>query len=153
LEQRKPDMMMETGLDAKDELIQALREELETVITEEWCSAVYTGANAPKDADPESNLQQRTVMQVLARSVRTQRLYFIIRSTIMSLISALITLIVVLYLGTINVTQAVLLGIIVFIIALITSRLLDKQIIQTTKKIIHQLNKHKKLRNFILNQL
>ena len=152
MEQPKPDTS-ETGLDAKDELIQALREELETVITEEWCTAVYTRANAPKDADPECNTQQRTVMQVLTRSVRTQRLYFVIRAIIMSLIGALLTLIVVLYLGTINVIQAVLLGIIVFIIALVTSRLLDKQIIQTTKKIIHQLNKHKKLRNFILNQL
>lgn len=145
--------MMETGVDAKDELIQALREELETVITKEWCDAVYTHANAPKDADPECDTQKQTVMQVLARSVRTQRLYFIIRSTIMSLISALITLIVVLYLGTLNVTQAVLLGITLFIFALVASRLLDKQIIQTIKKIIHQLNKHKKLRNFILNQL
>jgi hypothetical protein len=152
LEQRKPDTS-ETGLDAKDELIQALREELETVITEEWCDAVYTSANAPKDADPECNLQKQTVMQILTRSIRTQRLYFIIRAATMSLISALITLIIVFYLGTINVTQAVLLGILVFIIALITSRLLDKQIIQTTKKIIHQLNKHKKLRNFILKQL
>ena len=152
MEQRKPDTS-ETGLDAKDELIQALREELETVITEEWCNAVYTRTNPPKDADPECNLQKQTVMQILTRSVRTQRLYFIIRAATMSLISALITLIVVLYLGTINVTQAVLLGILVFAIALITSRLFDKQIIQTTKKIIHQLNKHKKLRNFILNQL
>ena len=152
MEQRKPDTE-ETGVDAKDELIQALREELETVITQEWCNTVITRANPPKDADPECSMQKRTVMQVLTRSVRTQRLYFIIRAAIMSLISALITLIVVLYLGTINVTQAVLLGILVFAIALVTSRLLDKQIIQTTKKIIHQLNKHKKLRNFILKQL
>ena len=152
MEQRKPDTS-ETGLDAKDELIQALREELETVITQEWCNTVYTRANAPKDADPECNLQKQTVMQILTRSVRTQRLYFIIRAAIMSLISALITLIIVFYLGTINVTQAVLLGILVFAIALVTSRLFDKQIIQTTKKIIHQLNKHKKLRNFILKQL
>ena len=152
MEQSKPDTS-ETGVDAKDELIQSLREELETVITQEWCDAVYTRANAPKDPDPECNTRKQTVMQVLARSVRTQRLYFIIRSTIMSLISALITLIVVLYLGTLNVTQAVLLGIILFIFALVASRLFDKQIIQTIKKIIHQLNKHKKLRNFILNQL
>ena len=152
MEQRKPDTS-ETGVDAKDELIQALQEELETVINEEWCNAVYTQTNPPKEADPECNTRKRTVMQVLTRSVRTQRLYFIIRAAIMSLISALITLIVVLYLGTINVTQAVLLGILVFAIALVTSRLLDKQIIQTTKKIIHQLNKHKKLRNFILKQL
>ena len=152
MEQRKPDTS-ETGVDAKDELIQALRDELETVITEEWCNAVYTRANPPKDADPECDTRKRTVMQVLARSVRTQRLYFIIRTSIMSLISALITLIVVLYLGTLNVTQAVLLGIILFIFALVASRLFDKQIIQTIKKIIHQLNKHKKLRNFILNQL
>ena len=152
MEQRKSDTS-DTGLDAKDELIQALREELETVITEEWCDAVYTRTNSPKDADPECDTRKRTVMQVLARSVRTQRLYFIIRTSIMSLISALITLIIVFYLGTINVTQAVLLGIIVFAIALATSRLFDKQIIQTTKKIIHQLNKHKKLRNFILKQL
>jgi hypothetical protein len=71
----------------------------------------------------------------------------------MGLISALITFMVVWFLGTVQVAQVILLGLFVFIVALVVSRLFDKQIVKASKKIITLLNKHEKLRMFILKKL
>ena len=90
---------------------------------------------------------------VLAESVQTQRLYFVVRSVLMSLISALIYFLVVLYLGAIDAVQAAFLGVFVFVAALVVSRLFDKQIVKASKKIISFLNKHRQLRTFVLKKL
>jgi ABC-type transport system involved in cytochrome bd biosynthesis fused ATPase/permease subunit len=92
-------------------------------------------------------------MGILAASVRTQRLYFVVRSAIMSLISALVVLIVVWYLGTIGVVQAVFLGIFLFVVSLVVSRLFDRQIVNVSKKIIRFLNRHGRAREFVLKKL
>jgi ABC-type transport system involved in cytochrome bd biosynthesis fused ATPase/permease subunit len=80
-------------------------------------------------------------------------LYFVIRATIMGLMSALITFIVVWYLGMIDVAEAVFLGIFVFVVSLVVSRLFDKQIVRVSKKIVNFLNKHRRLRMFVLKNL
>ena len=90
---------------------------------------------------------------VIAESVYTQRLYFVVRSILMSLISALIYFLVVLYLGAIDAVQAAFLGGFVFVVALIVSRLFDKEIVTVSKKIISILNKHKRTKTFVLNRL
>ncbi len=144
--------MSQTEVEAKDELIRAMQEDLDRVVTKEFCDAIYAQASGA-DSDAEYEQRKKTVMSVLLSSVRTQRLYFVIRSGMMSLIAALITFIVVLYLGTINVVQAVLLGIFIFIISLTVTRLLDKQIIKAIKKIIRYLTRHQKLEKFILKNL
>ena len=96
----------------------------------------------------------RTAMtMVLWNSVQTQRLYFVVRSVIMSLISAVIYFTVVLYLGSINAVQAALVGVFVFIVALVVSRLFDKQIVAGSKKIIRYLNKYERIRAFVLKRL
>jgi ABC-type multidrug transport system fused ATPase/permease subunit len=142
--------------DTKDELIQAMQEELDRAVTKEL---YYDSIHAVPDSKQESNANvdheriKSTVMAVLVASVQTQRLYFVIRSVIMGLISALITFIVVWFLGTVQVAQVILLGLFVFIIALIVSRLFDKQIVKASKKIITLLDKHKRLRTFILKKL
>ncbi len=123
-------------MDVEDELIRAMREELEGVVAKELRDSVSAG-----------------VTGVLVASVRIQRLYFVIRATIMGLMSALITFIVVWYLGMIDVAEAVFLGIFVFVVSLVVSRLFDKQIVRVSKKIVNFLNKHRRLRTFVLKNL
>jgi Flp pilus assembly protein TadB len=137
--------------DAEDELIRAAREELERVTAGELCNT----ACAESEADAHSERERRTsmMMGVLVVSVRTQRLYFVIRSTIMGLMSAFITLVVVWYLGTIGVAQAVFLGISVFAVSLVVSRLFDRQIVRVSKRIVNFLDKRRRLRAFVLKNL
>ena len=137
--------MVETGIDLEDELILAMREELERVFSE--VKVEVDTANA------ERKKQMKVIMDMLMTSVRTQRLYFVVRSAIMSLVSALITFIIVGYLGMIDVVQVVFLGIFLFVGSLIVSRLFDRQIVKVSKKIIRVLNRHKRARAFVLKNL
>ncbi len=134
--------MSKIGVDDKDSLIKAMQNDLDRVLTEE-------------SGDSELQLKgiRRAMRAVLVESVQTQRLYFVIRSVLMSMISALIYFIVVLYFGTIDAVQAALLGVFVFIVALIVSRLFDKQIVKASKKIINYLNKYRRIRTFVLKRL
>lgn len=144
--------MVETDIDVKDELIRAMREELESAFVEEKCDAVYAES---KTADAEADFEKRkkTMMGILAASVRTQRLYFVVRSAIMSLISALMFFVVVWYLGTIDVIQVVFLSIFLFAASLVLSRLFDRQIVTVSKRIVNFLNRHKRARSFVLKKL
>ena len=142
--------MVETGVDFGDELILAMREELERALAEEKCEVV-TAEGSVANANRER--RKKAVTGILVASVRTQRLYFVVRSAIMSLISALMFFIVVLYLGAIDATQAVFLGIFLFVASLVASRLFDRQIVKVSKRIINFLNKHKRLRMLVLKKL
>jgi len=78
------------------------------------------------------------------------RLYFIVRSWIMGQIGAIIFLIIVWYLVTINFIQSLILGAFVFTLSLLISRFFEPEINKGTKKILKYLNKHPKLKKFIL---
>ena len=133
--------MPETGLD-EDYLIRVMQKDLDMILAEE-----------PGDTGSKFVKAREAMMTVLVDSVQTQRLYFVVRSVLMSLISAMIYFIVVLYFGTIDAVQAAFLGVFVFIVALIVSRLFDKQIVRASKKIIQYLNKYKRVRTFVLKRL
>jgi ABC-type transport system involved in cytochrome bd biosynthesis fused ATPase/permease subunit len=105
------------------------------------------------DSDSQFDRTRQAMKAVLVESVQTQRLYFVVRSVLMSLISALIYFTVVLYFGTINAFQAAFIGVFVFVAALVVSRLFDKQIVKISKKIIQYLNKYKRIRKFVLKRL
>jgi ABC-type transport system involved in cytochrome bd biosynthesis fused ATPase/permease subunit len=134
--------MSETGVDDQDSLIQAMQNDLDRALAEE-----------SGDSELQFMRTRETMMSVLVESVQTQRLYFVVRSVIMSLISAVIYFVVVLYFGTIDAVQAAFLGVFVFIVALIVSRLFDKQIVRASKKIIQYLNKYRRIRTFVLKRL
>jgi ABC-type transport system involved in cytochrome bd biosynthesis fused ATPase/permease subunit len=134
--------MSETGVDDKDSLIQAMQKDLDKKLAEE-----------SGDSELKFTRTRGAMMSVLVESVQTQRLYFVVRSVLMSLISALIYFVVVLYFGTIDAVQAAFLGVFVFIVALIMSRLFDKQIVLASKKIIQYLNKYRRIRTFVLKRL
>jgi ABC-type transport system involved in cytochrome bd biosynthesis fused ATPase/permease subunit len=134
--------MSEKGVDERDYLIRAMQKDLDRILAEDL-----------GDADSQLARNRRAMTAVLAESVQTQRLYFVVRSVLMSLISALVYFVVVLYFGTIDAVQAAFLGIFVFVVALVVSRLFDKQIIAASKRIISYLNRHRGFRRFVLKRL
>jgi ABC-type transport system involved in cytochrome bd biosynthesis fused ATPase/permease subunit len=142
LKEKRERDMSETGVDDKDSLIRAMQKDLDRILSEE-----------SGDIDSQFVRTRSAMTAVLVESVQMQRLYFVVRSVIMSLISALIYFIVVLYFGTINAVQAAFLGVFVFIVALVASRLFDKQIVTASKKIIRFLNKYQRIRTFVLKRL
>jgi cytochrome c-type biogenesis protein CcmH/NrfG len=134
--------MSRIDLDNNDQLIRAMEKDLDRILTEETA-----------DGESQSVGTRGTMKAVITESVRTQRLYFVVRSVLMSFMSALIYFLVVLYMGAIDAVQAAFLGIFVFVAALVVSRLFDKQIVHASKKIISFLNKHERLRTFVLQKL
>ncbi|MCW4054018.1 MAG: hypothetical protein NWE84_03745 [Candidatus Bathyarchaeota archaeon] len=134
--------MSKTDLDEKDHLIRVMRKDLDRILSKESVNA-----------NSQSVGTRGAMNIVIAESVQTQRLYFVVRSVLMSLISALFYFFVVLYLGAIDAVQAAFLGVFVFVAALVVSRLFDKQIVIASKKIISFLNKHERLRKFVLKKL
>lgn len=146
--------MTQTDIDSEDALIQAMQEDLERVVMREVCESIQLekGSNkvTQKKLAIECNRRKNTVMKLLNASVRTQRLYFVLRSIFMGFISAFITFTVILYLGTIDFVQAIFLGIFVFTFSLMFSRLFDTQIVFVSMKIIRFLEKHDRIRSIVL---
>lgn len=146
--------MNHTDLDLDDALIQAMQEELDSILINEVCESIKLekGINkvSQKELDLECEKRKNSVLIILNKSVRTQRLYFVLRSLFMGLISALITFSMILYLGTIDFVQAVFLGIFVFVFSLVFTRLFDEQIVSVSMKIISFLEKHSRLRSIVL---
>jgi hypothetical protein len=98
----------------------------------------------------ENELEKRAVIKVLLFSTWLQRLYFIIRSFLMGLISATVTYLIVWYLGSINVIGSIIIGTFVFVFSLAATRLFDTQITQVTKKIVELMANHRGIRDFIM---
>jgi hypothetical protein len=98
----------------------------------------------------ENELEKRAVIKVLLFSTWLQRLYFIIRSFLMGLISAAVTYLIVWYLGSINVIGSIIIGTFVFVFSLAITRLFDTQITQATKKIVELMTSHRAIRDFIM---
>jgi len=95
--------------------------------------------------------EKKAVIKALLLSTWMQRLYFIIRSFLMALFGSVITFFYIMYFGTINIYQGVLLGLIVFVATLLITRFFDGQIVRATKRIVRWLGKHKDTRDFIMN--
>jgi hypothetical protein len=81
----------------------------------------------------DSEIEKRAVIKVLLFSTWLQRLYFIIRASIIGLISAAVTFLFILSVGSINAITGIILGIFVFAFSLVMTRLFDAQLNQVTK--------------------
>jgi hypothetical protein len=99
----------------------------------------------------ERNAGKQALVKALLLSVWHQRLYFIVRSFIMGILGASLTLVFVLIFGSINLILEIPLGIFSFVFTLATSRLLDVQIVKATRIIVDFLANHKSLRDFVLS--
>ena len=100
--------------------------------------------------ETERNVGKQALAKALLLSVWHQRLYFIVRSFIMGILGALLTLVFVLIFGSLNLALEIPLGIFSFVFTLGTSRLLDVQIVKATRIIVDFLSNHKGLRDFVL---
>jgi hypothetical protein len=98
----------------------------------------------------ENEIEKRAVIKVLLFSTWLQRLYFIIRSFLMGLISAAVTYLIIWYLGSINVVGSIIIGTFVFVFSLVVTRLFDTQVTQATKKIVELMANHRAIRDFIM---
>ena len=108
------------------------------------------GSRAKQSSETECDFEKRAVVKVLLSSTWLNRLYFIIRSSIMGLIGAVLTFLIIFSVGTINAITGIILGIVVFAISLAITRMFDKQLNHATKKIVDLMAGHKKHRDFIM---
>jgi VIT1/CCC1 family predicted Fe2+/Mn2+ transporter len=101
----------------------------------------------------ERVIEKRAVIKALLLSTWLQRLYFIIRSALMSVLAMVVTFFYVSFFGQIGVILAVVMGVLIFVVGLIVTRLFDPQTVKVTKYIVLRLAEHKKIREFIMNHL
>jgi hypothetical protein len=99
----------------------------------------------------EREIGRKAVIKALLESTWLQRLYFVIRSIIMGIVSAAITFGFLLVFGSINLPLGIVVGVVSFVVSLAVSRLFDVQIVKATKLVVAFLGSHRSLRNFILN--
>lgn len=98
----------------------------------------------------ERDVGREALAKALLLSVWHQRLYFIVRSFIMGIFGALLTLVFLLIFGSLTLILEIPLGIFSFVFTLGASRLLDVQIVKATRLIVDFLTNHKALRDFVL---
>ena len=98
----------------------------------------------------EHEMEKKAVIKVLLFSTWLQRLYFIIRSAIMGLLSGAVTFLLIFSVGSINALTGFVFGIFVFGLSLFITRLFDAQITQATKIIVEIMDSHRKTRDFIM---
>ena len=137
-----------------DELILSVIEELDRKIRAQVYEDLKISESSENTertkADLECERRKTVALEVLISSVQIQRLYFVVRSVILGLFSAILTLGTIAVLGTIDLIQAIILGVFVFTFSLVASRLLDKQIVKVSRKIVSILSKRKRIRDFVL---
>jgi hypothetical protein len=102
-------------------------------------------------SEDNKEIGKRAIIKVLLLSTWLQRLYFIIRSGIMGLMSALVTGLIILFFGSINVVGGIFIGIFVFVFSLVITRIFDVQIVKVTKKVVEVLANHRGAREFVMN--
>ncbi len=142
-----------------DELMLAVQIELDKAVTKEVCDAVYETASLPPEEktaqklDHECESRKNVIMNVIANSINLERLYFIIRSSIMGLITGILTFSIISVLKITDFFQLIFLGLAIFIISLVASRVLDKSVVKICNKAIFYLRKHKRIKNFIFKRL
>jgi hypothetical protein len=143
----------------QDELMMAIQVELDEIVSKEVCDSVYESKKpefqdkTPAELDAECRSRKGAIMNVISSSVCLQRLYFIIRSAIMGLITGLLTYVIISVFQITNFFSLVLLGLSTFVVSLLISRLFDAPIVKVCNLILMYLDRYPSLRSFILNRL
>jgi hypothetical protein len=147
--------------ETEDELMLAIQVELDEIVSKEVCDSVYESASvnpalqgkSQEELDAECQNRKGAIMNVISSSVCMQRLYFIVRSSIMGIITGLLTYTIISIFLITNFFALVLLGLFTFAVSLLLSRLLDGPIITASNIILRYLDRYERLRSFILNRL
>jgi hypothetical protein len=116
-----------------------------------YARTVLEQIETKRGSGSESEIEKRAVIKVLLFSTWLQRLYFIIRSSIMGLIGSIITFLFIWSLGTINAVTSYIFGLLVFALSLAITRFFDAQLTQATKKIVEIMAYHRASRDFIMS--
>jgi hypothetical protein len=157
-----------SAVDAEiDEISQRILKELESAKSTDLSDATYakmilrlSDINYTKRvlkqvesvaSEDKKEIGKRAVIKVLLLSTWLQRLYFIIRSGIMGLMSAVVMDLFILFFGSINVIGGIFIGIFVFVFSLVVTRIFDAQIVKATKKVVEVLANHRDAREFVMN--
>jgi hypothetical protein len=146
----KPEITIDDGL--VENVLRELEDELvEKVYSKDIvdCACASTVINQV-DTIEEKGKIKKDIAKAFVVSSWTQRIYFVVRSAIMTILGAILTLGVFWRLGTINVFEDFILGISTYVIFLVLSRLFDTRIVRTSKSILGYLGEHTKLRDFIV---
>lgn len=140
-----------------DALFKAMQHDLDKKLNKIVCKELQitndTNTSKNKAIELECNKRKKNMITVINDSVRLQRLYFILRTILMGIVSALITFSIIFIIGTIDFYQALGLGIFVYIFSLMFSRLFDDKIVTISIKLTQFLEKHDKLRSIFLKLL
>jgi len=147
--------------ETEDELMLAIQVELDEIVSKEVCDSVYESAyvnpalqgKSQEELEAECQNRKGAIMNVISSSVCMQRLYFIIRSSIMGIITGLLTYTIISLFLITNFFVLVLLGLFTFVVSLVLSRFLDAQIIMVSNIILRYLDRYERARAFILNRL
>jgi hypothetical protein len=148
-----------TNGETEDELMMAIEIELDQIVDKEVCDVVYEAESkkpdgkSPVQLNEECKNRKDKIIGVISSSVYLERLYFIIRSSVMGIITGLLTYGIISIFKITNFFELVLLGIITFVISLVISRIFDGPIVKVCNLILRYLNRYQRLREFILNRL
>jgi hypothetical protein len=149
----KPEISIDDGLvenvlrELEDEFVKKVYSK--DIVDCACASTVINQVNTRK----EKEKIKKDIAKAFVVSSWTQRIYFVVRSAIMTILGAIITLAVFWQLGTINVTEDFILGISTYVICLGLSRLFDTKMVNISKNILEYLGEHTKLREFIVKNL
>lgn len=100
---------------------------------------------------PVCTIEKMDVIKGLVLVTWLQRTYSTIRSLLLGLTAALVIVPVLLYFDSLTFVQNALLVVPIFVLGVVTTRLLDNQIIRATRKMVNFLSTRKRLRNLIMN--
>ncbi|MCL1976969.1 MAG: hypothetical protein FWG55_02500 [Candidatus Bathyarchaeota archaeon] len=145
--------------ETKDELIRVIQVKLDQIVSKEVCDAVYESHSrevkekSSEELDQECKTRKNAIINVISSSVCLERLYFVIRTSIMGLMTGLLTYAVISIFGITNFFDLILLGIFAFIVSLMASRYFDGPIVKVCHFILKYLDRHQRLRVFILRRL
>jgi hypothetical protein len=146
----KPEISIDDGL--VENVLRELEDELaEKVyskdIVDRACATTVISKVSVKE---EKEKIRKDIAKAFVISSWTQRMYFVVRSVIMAILGAIITLVVFWQLGTINVIEDFILGISTYVICLGLTRLFDTKIVNISRNALGYLGGHTKLRDFIV---
>lgn len=143
----------------EDELMMAIEIELDQLVNKEVCDVVYEAESKMKKGknrqqlDEECKTRKDKIIGVISSSVCLERLYFIIRSSVMGILTGLLTYAIISIFLITNFLELVFLGIATFFVSLVISRLFDRPIVKLCNLILKYLNRYNRVREFILNRL
>ena len=147
---------MKSEINVEGQLVENVLKKLEDGFSERISPASTVNRVSAIGISNQINIEEeresikKNIAKALMVSNQTQRIYFVVRSMIMTILGAIITLAIFWQLGTINVIGDFVLGISTYAICLVLSRLFDKRIVNISKRIIVYLGEHTKLRDFIV---